>query len=504
MDNPAARYEAELADLLGELADDPYGFVMASYPWSDPGPLEPWDGPDDWQSDFLKRWSREIRARSFDPMSGASVSAIMASVVSGRGPGKTALVGWIADFISSTRPMSKGTVTANTGPQLETKTWPEIVKWKRLGLTPHWFKITSGRGHMKMAHKAYPEEWRLDGMQWQENKPDAFTGQHAATSTGYYIFDEASGIPSSIIHNAEDGMTDGEPMLFMFGNGQRRSGPFFESHHARRNRFHIRMQIDSRTARMTNKEKIEADIAEFGVESDRVKIQIRGMFPNQSAAQFIPADVVRAAMTRRPSANITDPLIIGCDVAWQGGDSSVIRIRQGLDAHSFPKEKYDGNDPMFIAGRLADLNARLRPDAIFVDMTGIGAGVVARCMQLEMDNVHGVNFGGKSPAKTCRRMKDYMMFEVREWLNAGGGLEDDADLESELTAREFTYDTNNAYDLESKQDLKDRGEPSPDDADALGLTFAMRVGPRSIRTAEAVARGEVPSGVVGIDADPTI
>ena len=81
----------------------------------------------------MREWGEEIRARNFDGHT--PVMPVRTSVVSGHGVGKSALTAWIADFITSTRPHSKGIVTANTAPQLETKTWAEIVKWKRRGLT---------------------------------------------------------------------------------------------------------------------------------------------------------------------------------------------------------------------------------------------------------------------------------------------------------------------------------------------------------------------------------
>ena len=66
-------------------------------------------------------------------------------------------------------------------------------------------------------------------MAWQANKPEAFAGQHSAQSTPYYIFDEASGIDRIIFETAEGGLTDGEPFLFLFGNGTKNSGTFYES-----------------------------------------------------------------------------------------------------------------------------------------------------------------------------------------------------------------------------------------------------------------------------------
>lgn len=498
---PPKNLDGELSDLLGELADYPLEYALAAYPWGEPGPLEPFDGPDTWQGGFLKEWGEEIRQRGFE--GSAPVEPIRGSVVSGRGVGKTGLVGMVTDFITSTRPRCKGTVTAGTGPQLETRTWPEIVKWKKRGLTGHWFSVNSGRGSLRMRHIADPENWRVDGLQWQKHNPDSFAGQHAVDSVGFYIFDEASSVAANIIEAADSGMTDGEPMMFMFGNGRRNSGSFFESHNRRRDRFHIRMQVDGRKARLTNKAEIEKDIEEYGEDSDRIRIEVLGRFPRQSSAQFISSALVAEAMRRRPSPNLTDPVIIGCDVAWEGDDRSVIRIRQGLDAHSRLPERYQGKDPMFVAARLADLQRQLRPDAIFVDMTGIGAGVVARLDQLNIPCT-GVHNGAKSPDPVYHRQGDYMWGMMNEWLKAGGGIEGDEDLETELTAREYTYDNKNAYTLEKKKDLKARGEASPDDADALALTFAMPVGPRMIRTTEAVARGELPSFVVGVDANPLL
>src|SRR5690606_38058731 len=159
----------------------------------------------------------EIRLRNFDDLK--PVDPILFSTVSGHGVGKSAEVGWLTDFIRSTRPYSKGVVTANTGAQLQTKTWAEIVKWGRRSITASWFRITSGRGAMKIVHRRHPEEWRLDGMMWQEHNAEAFAGLHAANSTPYFIFDEASKTPRIILENAQGGLTDGEPMIFLFGNG---------------------------------------------------------------------------------------------------------------------------------------------------------------------------------------------------------------------------------------------------------------------------------------------
>ena len=69
------------------------------------------------------------------------------------------------------------------------------------------------------------------------------------------------------------------------------------------------------------------------------------------------------------------PLIMGVDIARQGSDQTVIRFRRGLDARSIPAVKLRIPDLMLIAGRVIELVAEHRPDAVFVDGTGIGCGV---------------------------------------------------------------------------------------------------------------------------------
>lgn len=67
-----------------------------------------------------------------------------------------------------------------------------------------------------------------------------------------------------------------------------------------------------------------------------------------------------------------------------------------------------------------------------------------------------------------------MWLSLRDWL-AGASLPNDELLAAELTGPMFSYGTNHSIVLERKQDMKRRGVPSPDVADALALTFAYPV-----------------------------
>jgi hypothetical protein len=199
--------------------------------------------------------------------------------------------------------------------------------------------------------------------------------------------------------------------------------------------------------------------------------------------QFIDAARVAAAMTRAPdeAANQHMPLVMGVDVARFGDDRSVIFLRRGRDARSWPVEKHQGLDLMTLASRVAERAAAVRARAVFVDEGGVGAGVVDRLRQLGVPFVFGVNFGsgaerydaeGAKPLYANKRAE--MWGSVKDWLEQGA-LPEDPELRADLTGVEYGYNGKGEIQLEKKGDMKKRGLASPDMADALALTFAYPV-----------------------------
>jgi hypothetical protein len=64
---------------------------------------------------------------------------------------------------------------------------------------------------------------------------------------------------------------------------------------------------------------------------------------------------------------------------------------------------------------------------------------------------------------------------MREWLKQGG-IPNDRELIADLTGVQYGFNSDNAIQLERKDDMKKRGLASPDMGDALALTFAYPVG----------------------------
>jgi hypothetical protein len=491
---PAPSLDEQLAEAIAQFYADPLGFVLFAYPWGEPGTsLANSDGPDEWQTEVLEEIGQLVRDRGFNGID--PVAPIREAIASGHGIGKSTLTAWLVDWIMSTRPNCQGTVTANTYTQLQTKTWASIQKWTKLCITAAWFVVTSDR----MYHKDHRESWFCSAQTCREENSEAFAGQHAADSTSFYIFDEASAVPDKIFEVAEGGLTDGEPMQFAFGNPTRSTGKFHRiTFGSERGRWKSK-SIDSRSSALSNKELIAEWIEDYGEDSDFVRVRVRGLPPRASDLQFIGQDLVFGAQNRRPAYLADDPLICALDMARGGADKCVFRFRRGNDAASIPPVKIPGEqarDSMKLVTLAAEILGRtyaggVKVAAMFVDETGgsVGGPVGDRLRQLGHRNVIGVQFSGEAPDPRCANMRAYMWKKMREWLSRGA-IDKDAQLETDLTAPGYHADKQDRLVLESKENMKRRGIDSPDDGDALAMTFAQPVAPRQQQSGSAGSAGD--------------
>lgn len=451
---------------------------MTCYPWGEKGPLEHYDGPDVWQRDLLRDIGSEVRKRGFDGVN--AVLPLRQAVSSGHGIGKSTASGWLTNWIMSTRPHSQGTVTANTFPQLQTKTWPAIVKWTKLCLTSHWFEISAS----KIYHKLHPDSWFVSAQTCRRENSEAFHGQHAARSSSWYLFDESSSIPDEIWDAAEGGLTDGEPMIFCFGNPTRNSGKFHRIVFGSEMGRWTQRTIDSRDCKFTNKQLIQEWIQDWGEDSDFVRVRVRGVAPRAGDFQFIGNELVWDAQKRPALSLPDDPLIAGFDPSGGGAAWNVIAFRRGYDARTVPAiriagSQTQGSDRSAMVAKLAEVMSDRRPgykvSMLFVD-AAFGAPYVERLKGMGFSNVQEVSFGAPSPDRHEANMRACMWQRMKNWLESGA-IPGDTVLETELTSPGCDRNRADKLVLESKENMQKRGVASPDWADALALTFAAHVPP---------------------------
>ncbi|WP_316859943.1 hypothetical protein [uncultured Cohaesibacter sp.] len=225
-----------------------------------------------------------------------------------------------------------------------------------------------------------------------------------------------------------------------------------------------------------------------GMSENRIDQEYGCSFEADTDEQFISSEAVARARKLEAVSAIDDPMVLGVDVARFGDDKSCIYPRRGRDAQTMPYELYEKLDTMQLSARVAEAINKYKADAVFVDETGLGAGVVDRLRQLGFDAI-GINFGAAADhsvdgARKTANKRSQIWENMNQALKTGLAIRDDDRLAFELLAPNYSYDSNNAILLEKKEDMKKRGISSPDIADALALTYSYPVIAHAIQQAE--------------------
>lgn len=233
------------------------------------------------------------------------------------------------------------------------------------------------------------------------------------------------------------------------------------------------------------------------------------MFQFSGHESFItPESVVWA---RKATCEAFGPLVIGADPARMGKDRFSLAWRRGRKV-----EKVESNLKM---GTIEGANWIKRvidadnPDRVFIDLGGVGAGtfdILQSWGEPYESIVVGVNFGGspqdpvvilddgtKVPGAANRRAE--MWSRSRDWLTQVGGADipDLDSLQSDACGPSFTYDLKQQLLLEPKEKMVARGIRSPDEWDAVALTFAEPVRARRPRPRENSRSGGPGGGQLG-------
>lgn len=413
----------------------------------------------------------------------------MTTVRSGHGVGKSTVEAWVVIWFMVTRPFPKIPCTAPTQHQLFDILWAEVSKWlrnnKALANELVWTKE-------KVYMRGYPEEWFAVAR--TASKPDALQGFHAEDVL--YIIDEASGVDDDIFEPVLGALSTPGARLLMCGNPTQLSGFFYDSHNKNRASYSA-FHIDGRKSSRVSQDFVQTIISMYGEDSDVFRVRVAGEFPLQEDDIFIPLSLVENSIMTEFSPRKSPNLVhIGCDVARFGDDKTVIGYK--VDEKVTFYKKRQGQDTMKTADDIIMLGEqllqryKLTPEnndfiPAKVDDGGVGGGVVDRLRQIKRNNperfwwleVYPVKFGERLPHKYFHDTTTYMMSIVKKLLqpyDEEGNkkpveliLPDDDDLVAQLSGRKYTLTEASKIKIESKKEVKKRGQPSPDEADCVLL-----------------------------------
>lgn len=217
---------------------------------------------------------------------------------------------------------------------------------------------------------------------------------------------------------------------------------------------------------------------------------VLGKYPPQAERQLISESWVNAARSRwdvyvahhgRQPPQGVRPLN-GLDVAEFGKDENCHCSRYG--GWVAPLIRWTGLDPDATAIQATRLHQEVDAEASYVDALGVGAGVAPRMKRLDPDIVaYGVKVS-EAPTEEAgegaeihgefAQLRDQLYWRVREWLRTDPGamLPPDEKLTEALTCPTYETDAKGKIKVSKKDDMREMLGRSPDDLDALALTFA--------------------------------
>jgi len=397
------------------------------------------------------------------------------AIKSGHGVGKTALLAWIILAWLLTRQPAKCACTANTANQLSDVLWGELDKWYRK-LSPGLRDLLEFKSD-RLELKEDPKQSFAVARTARKEQPEAFQGFHSPNML--FIADEASGIDDIIFEVGKGSMSSAGAKTILTGNPTRPQGYFYNAFHAMRSYWKT-MTVPCASSSQVSNKYIEECKEEYGEDSNMFRVRVLGEFPREGDNTIIPLHWCEAAVNRGIDLIPDCSIVWGLDVARFGDDKTALAKRRGNHLIE-PVKWWAGKDLMQVAGIVSAeyRDSRPKPDVIYVDAIGIGAGVADRLSEMGLPAIP-VNVA-EVPAigEKYMRLRDELWWSAREWFRSMNvKIPADDRLISELTLPTYAFTSGGKIKAESKDDLKKRTSrgggdlgKSPDLADAFCLTF---------------------------------
>lgn len=443
------------------------------------------------------RFVREVIGAEPDPWQIVFLLAIAAgkrriSVRSGHRVGKSTVVGWAALWYLLTRSRVKVIITAPTSQQLFEALFAEMKGWAR--------RMPDGIRSLLNVKKdvielvANPDEHFISAATSRAESPEALQGKHS--DHVMLIADEASGVPEQVFESAAGSLAAPNAVMILLSNPVRSSGYFYESQTRLADRWFV-MHVSSEQSPRRDAEWIEDMALKYGRDSNQFRIRVLGQFPLGDDDTLIPLDHVMSALGRDivEDPRVT-PVVWGLDVARFGNDATILVKRRGRMMLGWPR-RWRKLDTGQVAGEVIAewllTPAPDRPQEILVDVIGWGAGVYdrlkeeglpARAINVSEATVHvrgsaalGAGYlnlraelWGRGADQLAQRIVAFPPLPPMGTLERAIAEQ----VIRDLTTPKKKFTPTGKLVIESKDELRARGEESPDTGDAWMLTYAGR------------------------------
>ena len=442
-------------------------------------------------------------------------------VKSSHGVGKTYMAAKLAIWFKTCFRPSKVITLAPSWTQVASQLWGEIRKAHKTS------KVPLGGLMLQTEWKCDEDEYMLGVSPEEEVNLQGHHQTHILV-----IFDEAPGISPPFWEAKEGLLSAGKLTRFLaIGNPTESSGPFYEAWTKNRGNRITMNTFDSPNFKLNgintlddlkglsiedckampkhweeliNPEWARERLEQWGAESHPFMSRVLGEFPLQGDDTLIPMDTIKASVNVVP--NEGSPHTLGVDVARYGSDKTAF-----IGFHDWSQDynkTTSGQSLTETAGRIVDLVKTKQYDLVVIDDGGLGGGVTDIMQEWARNNpsirlsILPVNFGEK-PTKGYLDEPDPEVQDrgTQMWVNARDKLRegrvrliDEGALFHQLAGRKYGFQSSGKMKLQSKEELRKKGFPSPDESDACvlaiwGMTRALssRIGLKDLE--ESLAFG---------------
>jgi len=420
---------------------------------------------------------------------------------SGHGLGKTLLMGRMAYYFSEEFPAAKGLTTAPTNRQVLDLLWGEV----RTAIPEDFGGLLAPRS----ASLSWPDGGWLRG--FSTNTTEHFQGYHEQYLAAF--LDEGPGITGEIWQAVENCCVAENNHIVVIGNPIDPSDDFalrvgdpnwIFVNLSCLDHPNVVTRDSTRYPKMVTYEWVQEQFRKHSSalpegeepgEDERDKWlffdglwwrltnfilgRVCGLIPLDAEDQLILSEWVKRAYTnwRENAVAGGDPVVVGCDVARYGGDSSVIYVRRGNVLRCAWKRQ--GRNTVEVATKVAEVARKERAGFVVVDDTGVGGGVTDNLAYADLpkgSRLMPVLLGGGAMQKQrFNNARTELYFALREWLGKPDvAVEPTDEFQGDVTAPRYTF-IGKLLKLESKEHLKARIKRSPDEGDASALCMVPEV-----------------------------
>lgn len=386
--------------------------------------------------------------------------------------------------------------TAPTNRQVEDVLWREI----RVAYTNSKMAL---EGNLTRKSLEIADDWFAVGFATDE--PERMLGYHNVNVL--VVGDDAAGLSNDIFGAIENPLSTGNTHELLLSNPTQSVGAFRDTFVSPLyNKFHISAfdtpnltkfgitQEDIATGEWQKKwagqelpfpqlispQKVAERYKEWGKGSYLYVVFILGDFPEAGINNLCRLSDIEFAMSRELEKKDFDNTlrVAALDVARYGDDECCFAYRQGNKV--FEPVTWGHQESGYTIGRAVRLIKEHKPVRTYIDVVGLGAPIYDILKKEIGEEYKILEFdSGKEPLDKerflNRRAEGFWDFKTK-LEDAELDLPSSEKLKAQLADIRYTYNTKGLFQIESKEDAKDRGSKSPDVADAVMMTFCKKKG----------------------------